>query len=135
MNNFKLIYKSRLVNKYFTSLERINSVEFNRNYDISDSTLQTELFNEGILSFSPGKYFNLNYSLGQIKRGEIFNSLRNIADVVFMGDSINLPSIRYKFDILNSDNSNIGISGRWLKHFATLNYKNLSERIFMNHHF
>lgn len=131
MNNFKLIYKSRLVNKYFTSLERINSVEFNRNYDISDSTLQTELFNEGILSFSPGKYFNLNYSLGQIKRGEIFNSLRNIADVVFIGDSINLPSIRYKFDILNSDNSNIGISGRWLKHFATLNFKkSLGENIY-----
>ncbi|HRE40011.1 MAG TPA: hypothetical protein PLG90_01665 [Ignavibacteria bacterium] len=123
MNNFRLLFKSRLVNKYFTSLERINSVEFNRNFDVSDSTIQTELFNEGVLNFSPGKLFNINYNLGQLKRGEIFNSLRNIAEIGFTGDSLHLPSVKYKFDLLNSDNTLNGISGKWLKHFATVNYK------------
>jgi hypothetical protein len=123
LNNFNFTYKERLVNKDFASLDRISSVEFNRNFDVTDSTQQTENFREGNLFFSPGKYLGFNYNFGQLLRGDIFNSVRNIGEAFFLGDSLNLPTMKYRVDYLNSRNDLATSSGKWIKHYGEAGYK------------
>jgi hypothetical protein len=126
--NFNFNYKQRVINKLFNSLDRINSVEFNRNFDVQDTTVSTEDFKETNLNLGLGNYFKIGGNYGQLKRGDYFDSKRTIANIEFNNpalplDTISMPKIKYSLENVSSSNSNYGISGNWMKHFAFLGYR------------
>ncbi len=123
MNFFNISFGNRIINKEFNSLDRINPVEFDRDYNVLDSNKLTENLREGNLTFAPSRFFNLDYNFGQLQRGDEFNSVRNTGRVAFLGDSLGLPSASYKMEVLNSSYTPQSLDGTWIKHEAELGYK------------
>lgn len=123
MKAFEFKLKEKLVNQIFQPLERVNPVEFYREYDINDSTRLTEDLHEASLHLAPSNSLEINGMFGQLLRGTTFNSLRTAADFTFRNDSVNLPDAKYKIELIKSDNTLIGTKGRWLRQFATVGYR------------
>lgn len=119
-HSLELSFRERYVNESFTSLDRINSVEFIRTYDIQDSSNATEDLREGTLKIQPVKNLTIGGLFGQLKRGDFFNALRTNAGFVFKNDSLKLPEVSYNIDIVNSDYSTDNSKSRWIKQKASL---------------
>lgn len=125
--NLDVSFKDRVINKLFNSLDRINSVEFNRNFNVQDSSKATEELREGNLIFSPGKLINIIGNFGQLKRGDFFNSNRTIAKFEFnpvptILDTSGLPQAKYEFEYIDSGDRLFNNDGKWTKHYAYLGY-------------
>jgi hypothetical protein len=118
-------YKQRVINSTFNSLDRINSIEFNRNYNVQDTATSTEDYKEGSLNFGVGNYLKISGNYGDLKRGNYFDSRRTVASVEFNDpskplDTLTLPKFKYSFEDISSNNDNYNISGSWIKHNAYL---------------
>ncbi|MBN1634030.1 MAG: hypothetical protein JW917_07695 [Ignavibacteria bacterium] len=128
-HNFKFLelsYSQRVINKTFYSLDRINAVEFNRNFDVQDSSEATEDLKEGNLIVSPSEIISVKANFANLKRGDFFNSLRSTASFEFnnlLSDTTNLPKLKYLFENVNSDFKPLNQKGNWIKHLAVLSYK------------
>jgi hypothetical protein len=128
-HNFKkleLSYTQRVINKTFFSLDRINEVEFNRNFDVQDSSEATEDLKEGNLIVSPSELISLKANFANLKRGDFFNSLRSVASFEFnntLADTTGLPKMKYTFENVNSDFKPANQKGDWIKHLAVFSYK------------
>ena len=128
LKNLDLNYKERVINKTYNSLDRINSVEFNRNFDVQDTTNATEDYREGNLSVSPNNLIVLHGNFGELKRGDYFNSNRYTASFEFNNpaapiDTSLLPKIKYTFEDISSKNNNFNLSDSWFKHYGYLGYR------------
>lgn len=129
--NFKSIdlkYKQRVINKTFNSLDRINTVEFNRNFDVQDTSVSTEDYKEALMNLGIGNYLKIGGNYGQLKRGDYFDSKRTSASIEFNNpalplDTVSLPKLKYTFENISSSNTDYNISGNWMKHFAFLGYR------------
>ncbi len=132
-NNFQVSYKQRVINKLFYSLDRINDVEFNRNFDVQDSSQATEDLKEGNLILSTGNLFSLRTNFANLKRGDFFNSFRTIASVEFNNpssviDTSGLPQFKYVFENVSSDFKPKNFQGSWFKHLASVSYRLILQR-------
>jgi len=126
VKDFEIAYKQRVTNQSFNSLDRINAVEFNRDFDVQDSSQVTEDYKEGTLIFSPGNLISLKGFVGSLKRGDIFNSLRASGTFEFnnapAGDSVRLPRMKYTFENVSSDFVPTGNKGNWIRQTGLLAY-------------
>lgn len=125
--NLDISYHQRVINKLFNSLDRINSIEFNRDYDVQDSSNATEDLKEGFLSLSSGKLLNVKANVSSLTRGDFFNSLRTIASAEFnnpgnLTANINVPKFRYTFENVSSNYDPTFSKGSWLKNDAFFTY-------------
>jgi len=128
LKNIDLSYKNRVINKTFNSLDRINTVEFNRNFDVQDSTTATEDYREGNLSVSPTSLISFKGNFGQLKRGDFFNSDRYTASFEYNNptaplDTSVIPKIKYTYENINSSNSQFNLSDSWTKHHGFFGYR------------
>lgn len=127
-DNITASYKERMIDRKFTTLDRINSVEFNRNFDLFDSTTATEHYRDANLLIAPGQNMKLAGSFAQLIRGDFFNSTRFTGGLEFNttgspGLDKNLPVVKYNVENISSNNENINRSGSWFKQTAFLGYK------------
>jgi len=114
-----LNYRERFIENRFTSLDRFNQVEFDRDYNIqSQSSPTNEILREAGLSYSPYEQLNIISSFGYMKRGESFNSTRYNNSVTF-GDFTNY-NLSYNLDIVSSKNSSI--KSDWYRQKGNLFY-------------
>ncbi len=124
--DFEISFRQRLINQSFNSLDRINSVEFNRDFDVKDSSQVTEDYKEGILTFSPGNLISFKGFVASLKRGDIFSSVRTSGTLEFnnsvAGDSAKLPRLKYTFENVNSDFTPTGNKGNWIRQSGILGY-------------
>ncbi len=120
---FELKLREKLVNKIFQPLDRVNPVEFYREYDITDSNKLTENLHEAFVRIAPSQYAEVKGTFGQLLRGDSFNSLRTSADFVLKYDSLSPPDARYVIEIIKSDNTLNSTKGSWVRHFATAGYR------------
>jgi hypothetical protein len=110
--------KDRYVESRFVSLERINSVEFDRYYNISNETLNNEILREISLNYLPNSFSSIIGKYGYLKRGDSFNSEKYNININSEKNSLFL--INYDFDFVKSAS---GISsGSWLKQNGKFNY-------------
>ena len=123
LNDVQLIFRNRYVNKLYNSVDRLNKVEYNRVWDIQDSTNQNELTNEAGLIVKPGKFLLLSATGGRLTRGEKFKSLRGNFDLKFVGDSLSIPGIYYNVDYISSSDGDIDYKGTWIRQSGKLDYK------------
>lgn len=114
-----LNYRERFIENRFTSLDRFNQVEFDRDYNIqSQSSLSNEILREAGLSFSPYENLNLLSSFGFMKRGESFTSTRYNNSIV-LGDYTNY-NLSYNLDFVSTKNSSI--KSDWFRQKGNLFY-------------
>ncbi|HMS66018.1 MAG TPA: hypothetical protein PKD83_12290 [Ignavibacteria bacterium] len=132
-NNFKLFglklrslnfnIREKISNKVFIPLERYNPVEFYRQYDIQDTSKQTEELREANLSVSPSEFVTVNALFGQLKRADYFNALKTSAEINLKKNTNGFPEVQYLIDIINTDNSLINAKSRWLRQFANAGFR------------
>jgi hypothetical protein len=97
----------------FRSLDRLNDVEFNRIWNITDSTSADEEDREGTLVLHPVSSIQGTASIGEVKRGDIFSSSKINAALKIVGEAI--PSVDYGIDEVRADDEVHAMSSLWLR--------------------
>ena len=114
----ELSYRERFVQDRFSSLDRYNSIEYSRNYNISDSKKLNETLREIKLGLQPNELLTFNFNYGYLKRGKLFNSNRIFGNVNFQNK--NIYKLLYNYDYVNS--TDIYNRSNWFKQNAIATY-------------
>jgi len=133
LGDIELTYRQRYINKLYNSLDRLNRVEYNRVWDIQDSSSQTENSGELFLRYSPVSGVSVSAVGGRITRGDFFSSIRGTADIGFQlsTDSIPsgketrgilLPSAHYNIDYISSRDGSLDYKGVWIRQAGSLDW-------------
>jgi hypothetical protein len=115
--------KERYLNKNYNALDRLNPVEYNRVWDIQDTTNRTENTTEAELKLQPKSYIILQATGGYNKRGDSFNASRGSVNFNFIGDTLSLPALSYNADYISSKDLSIDYRGSWIRQNGLLDYK------------
>jgi len=111
-------YRERFVQDRFTTLDRLNSVEYRRDYNITDSENADETLREAKLILQPIQNIIANINYGYLKRGESFKSNRIFGDFNFLDRSNYM--IHYDYDYVNT--SQTSFNTNWLKQNASASF-------------
>jgi hypothetical protein len=105
-------YKDRYIENTFTSLDRINSIEYNREYNITDTTsTKNEELREFNLTLIPVNELNINSAYSSLKRGEDFKSDRFNNTLIFSDNKT--YSLNYNLDYVSSTDSSY--KSNWIR--------------------
>lgn len=115
--NVNFLIRERFIDKYFNSLDRINSIEFNRDYNIPSGINENESLQEINLELSPLEKTQFNFLFGALKKGSVFNSKRYFTDIIFSQNNFDL---KYTFDLNSS--RNLTLKATWIKQNANVSY-------------
>lgn len=112
----------RNVEGSFTEFDRINTIERNRvwNDSLASQIRAREIIAENSLSISPFKSMNLRGEAGILQRGDFFKSVRSSAEIALQPDL--LPSLKARFDNIQSRDDVFKTVGKWQKIFASGEY-------------
>ena len=118
LNKIGVSFRDRFVASRFTSLDRFNSVEFNRDYNITQSQQSDETLREASIIINPIEQISLSSSYGSLKKGKLFSSERFWTDIsISEYENINAG---YKIDYVESVSGNL--SSSWNKQNGFLKY-------------
>lgn len=107
-------YKDRFISRNYNPPDRINEVEFQRNYNITSQDLSSEEFRELGAELIPIRELNLASSFGQLRRGSLFSSNRFNSNVTFRrGDT---SGASYSFDFVKTSSGQLKSS--WVRQSA-----------------
>lgn len=101
-------YKDRFVLSRFTSPDRFNEVEFNRNYNLSSlAEPQNESLRELSLQLIPIEQLFINTSIGILRQGDVFssdryNNILKFTDNTFYNVDYNFDYVKSKSELLTS---------------------------------
>jgi hypothetical protein len=128
IEEFQMKYKERSINKNFNPIDRINEVEFYRNFDLVNINTSNENFREGLISLTPSNKFQLIANIGNLQREDLFNSTRIIGEVRIGNfsdyvDTTDFPKLRYSIEKVSSENKQDKIDGNWTKHNIEFKYR------------
>ena len=118
LGKFGFNLKDRFVESRFSSLERINSVEFDRYYNLDNTINNDEILREVSLNYLPNSYTLIFSKCGYLKKGESFNSEKYNFNI--KSEKNNHFLINYDFDYVTSKSGLY--SGSWLKQNGKFNY-------------
>lgn len=101
----------RYLQNNYSPFDRINPVEFNRDYNVSSSTDTDEELRELSLAYFPFQKISLNGKYGMLRRGENFSSDRFVTSVKY-NDS-ETAQADYNLDYVKTNN--LSVSSSWNK--------------------
>lgn len=104
-------FKDRFIQGRFTSLDRINEVEFNRYYNLPQKISEDQILRELVFNYLPVQNLSVYAKYGYLKQGDGFNSDRIFSQINF-GDKKNYQ-FDYSLDFVKSKNRTIGTN--WLR--------------------
>lgn len=108
-----LTFRDRFIQGKFTSLDRYDDVEFNRNYNSADQTVpEDETLREIGISLQPLQELTVNSSAGFLRKGDNFSSDR-YNNLLRFSDSKDF-NVEYNLDYVKS--TNITLKSNWLRH-------------------
>lgn len=111
-------YRERFVQDRFTTLDRLNSVEYNRDYNITDSKNANETLREAKLNLQPIETIIANINYGYLKRGDSFKSNRIFGDFNFLEKRNYM--MHYNYDYVNTNQ--ISLNSNWFKQNASASF-------------
>ncbi|HTK82184.1 MAG TPA: hypothetical protein VL633_07835 [Bacteroidota bacterium] len=106
-------FKERFVSRTFVPLDRFNEVEFNRKWNLTDSSKADEELREGSLRYAPVSSIVVTGGLGSVKREEFFSSTRATGSLDIR--PANLPSLSYDVEHISSRDVRQDNSGDWVR--------------------
>lgn len=108
-----LTFRDRFIQGKFTSLDRFDDVEFNRNYNSANQTVpKDETLREIGVTLQPIQELTINSTAGFLRRGDDFSSDR-YNNLLRFSDSKTF-SVDYNLDYVKS--TNITLKSNWLRH-------------------
>ena len=111
-------FKERIQDNRFKALDRINEVEFDRNYNISSTSDSKETLRETKLNYKPIEEASLSGQYGLVKKGNDFESERILS--TFDLDNYQNINADYNFDLVKT-NSLIDNTD-WLRQSGSFSY-------------
>ena len=113
-----LSLKDRFVQSRFTSLNRIDDVEFNRYYNLPQQISDDQILREAELNYSPAANLSLNTKYGYLKEGNAFSSNRIFSEMNFADTK------KYKFNYVIDyvDSKNQGALSSWMRQNGSASY-------------
>lgn len=111
-------YKDRFKNNRFQPVDRIDEIEFERNYNISDDLDNEETLREFKINFLPVDNVSLTGQYGLLKKGANFSSERILSNSKF--SNFHGINAEYNFDLVNSDA--VSQQTKWLKQNGRISY-------------
>ncbi|MFC2139783.1 hypothetical protein ACFLR4_03895 [Bacteroidota bacterium] len=109
-----LRFRDRYIQDKFTSLDRINDIEFERQYNIQSNLNADEELREIGLSLQPFEQLNIFSKYGYLKKGENFESNRYLTNLKLRDE--NIYSVIYDLDYVKTSRANL--STDWLRQNA-----------------
>ena len=103
--------RERYMQSKYSPFDRINPVEFNRDYNYSSNINADEELREINLNYLPSARLNLNTKYGMLKKGGDFKSDRYVIAAKFNDPESGY--LEYNFDYVNTDN--LALSSSWNK--------------------
>ncbi len=111
-------YRERYLQDRFSSLDRFNTVEFGRDYNIVNIKKNNETLREAHLFFAPIKELQTKFNYGFLKRGNFFNSNRLFGNLFYKkGKGFQLT---YDYDYVTTNDKLF--SSNWLKQSGRASY-------------
>ncbi|OGU54280.1 MAG: hypothetical protein A2V66_11105 [Ignavibacteria bacterium RBG_13_36_8] len=104
-------FRDRYMQDKFTSIDRINDVEFNRYYNIQNDIKANEELREVNLSLQPLNQLKIVSKYGYLKKGEVLTSNRYLTNLNLLEEKS--YSLDYNFDYVKSNNNNL--LTKWLR--------------------
>lgn len=95
--------KDRFIESKFSSLDRIDAVEFNRFYNLNNAPVSDQILREASLNYSPVKELSINSKYGYLKQSENFNSNRFYNEINYDDDKKN--HLDYVLDYVGTVNN------------------------------
>ena len=120
---------TRYENANFDPMDRVNDVEFNREWGIDTLVAADELLNQAHLDFTPaikGARLTIGGDVGRITRGIGFSSGRYSGAISFGGNPGTkgepgwIPSINYQATLVDSRDNEFSNAGSWLRQNGTI---------------
>jgi len=103
-------YKDRFIQDRFTSIDRINAVEFSRYYNVDSEAEGNEVLREIGLSLIPVNNLNINSSVGILRQGSEYKSDRYNNTVNYTDSLLN---VKYNVDYVKTES--ISTKTSWLR--------------------
>lgn len=111
----------RYVDKRFLSLDRTNEVEFNRKWDLTETSSADEEIQELSLGYKPTNSINGLASFGSLNRFGEFRSARTQFD--FDIALSNLPAVKYRIEKINASNNILRNESNWIRQLGVAEYE------------
>lgn len=112
------IIRDRFVHSRYVPLDRFNSVEFNRNYNINNSDSGDETLREITLNLIPHENLTVNSEYGFLSKGKNFSSNRSYSTINLKTEEINSNAV---VDYVSSKVS--GLNTEWLRSNGVIEYE------------
>lgn len=120
IGSFDLNVRQRFIDRWFSTLDRFNDVEFNRRWNIETAASSDEEITEGTLQYRPTDELTVGGGVGRIKRGKEFSSTRSEAHAELRGQT--MPSLTYAFEMLTSRDTLSDSRGTWVRQRGMTEY-------------
>ena len=111
-------FRNRYLDDNFKSIDRINEVEYNRHYNISNISSRAENLKEAQLQYSPIENINLKTKFGSLKKGSLFSSNRYLTELSW--DNYQKINLNYNYDYVNTKNKSTNT--KWLRQNGDVTY-------------
>ena len=111
----------RFVARNFVPLDRVNEVEFNRKWNLSETAVADEEIQEFSLEYLPTRSISSAVSYGVLNRpGEVHSDRTQIN--LGVADS-SLPKAQYQVEIINTSNTLLQDESQWIRQRGTVEYE------------
>ena len=100
--------KERFIQSRYTSLDRINDVEFNRYYNLTGAPQSDQILREAALNYLPANNFTVYSKYGYLKQSDSFSSNRFYNEIKF--NEPNKHQLEYTIDYVHTVNSSVKTS-------------------------
>ncbi|HTY39390.1 MAG TPA: hypothetical protein VMH23_19895, partial [Bacteroidota bacterium] len=116
----------RFVDHRFVSLDRIDEIEFNRNWNISSASSGDESIRQAAVTYMPVQRVELAATYGSLERQGSVRSSRTTTNVVVADSS--LPTLHYGSEYIHSDDLGLSSNSDWLRQNGTIvmSFRNLA---------
>ncbi|MBK7106591.1 MAG: hypothetical protein IPH62_15060 [Ignavibacteriae bacterium] len=122
IGSFNGSYRDRFINERFKNIDRINEIEFERNYNTSNSSVNEEKLRELQFNYNPLENIDFIGQYGNLKKGNNFSSERILAKTSWQ--NYNNINLNYDYDFVNSENSIL--KSNWFKQNGEISYQLLN---------
>ncbi len=125
----KLTEMTRYENANFDPMDRVNDVEFNREWGIDTLTAADELLNQAQVSFTPAlkaARMTIGGDVGRITRGSGFSSGRYSGNITLgrnpdqPGEPGWIPTLSYQATLIDSRDDEFTNAGNWFRQNGTI---------------
>lgn len=123
LGSFDVFARWRETEARFTPVDRINTIEFNRKWDLQSAAASRERIGEAGAAWNPWTHTQFRVSAGSMQRGD-FSSLRVDGGVTVRParQDSSLPAMNYTIEYIDSDDGVTGLRGNWLRQLGETTY-------------